>query len=194
MYKWLIVLAVSLAGCQSPVAKPPSSTSMPYTSQAAQLAAPPRPLVYTVPHLKLYTVPHLKRSSKIASTPIMPIKLEIPSIRLNTSVEPVGILANGQMGVPKSFDKAGILSPWTKPGEKGSAVISGHFDHYTGPAVFYKLRKLKAGDTIFVTDRSNKKLTFVISKVESFKTKEAPLDLIFTNAETSHLNLITCAG
>ncbi|USG65286.1 sortase [Brevibacillus ruminantium] len=121
-------------------------------------------------------------------------KIRIPAIRLQTAIEKVGVLANGQMGVPKSFDKVGILAPWTNPGELGSAVIAGHFDHYTGPAVFYRLRDLKAGDEIIVSDPKGSSLTFQVTRVESFKTSEAPVEEIFSQSKGAHLNLITCSG
>jgi LPXTG-site transpeptidase (sortase) family protein len=124
----------------------------------------------------------------------IPTKLDIPAANIHALVEPVSVLKNGNMGVPRAFDKVGILSPWTKPGENGNAVIAGHFDHYTGPAVFYNLRKLKQGDKIFVSDGKGKKLTFVVKKVESYKTPEAPLEQIFGKSSTPHLNLITCGG
>ncbi|GIP35067.1 class F sortase [Paenibacillus sp. J2TS4] len=125
---------------------------------------------------------------------IMPVRLEIPAIQIDANVIPVPILPNGQMGVPKQFDQVGILSPWTLPGEQGSAAISGHFDHYTGPAIFYGLKKLKPGDLIILSDSLEKKLTFTVQSVEVFKTSEAPLDRIFNTADKSYLNLITCAG
>ncbi|MCK9909903.1 class F sortase, partial [Microbacteriaceae bacterium K1510] len=100
--------------------------------------------------------------AKKIPAPIMPTRLQIPAIKLNAIVEPVGILSNGQMGVPKAFDRVGLLAPWTKPGEKGNAVIDGHFDHYTGPAVFYGLRRLKPGDQVIVTGKAGTKLIFAV--------------------------------
>ncbi|MBN6188856.1 class F sortase [Aneurinibacillus sp. BA2021] len=125
---------------------------------------------------------------------IMPTRMEIPSIKLVAPIEPVSLLANGQMGAPASFKKAGMLVPWTKPGEKGTAVIAGHFDHYTGPAIFYDLRKLKPGDQVFLYDKTDQKLVFTVKAVESFPTKEAPVEKIFSNTSAAQLNLITCDG
>lgn len=126
---------------------------------------------------------------------IMPVRLKIPTIGLNSVVEPVGVLQNGQMGVPTKYDRVGILTPWTKPGEKGNAVMAGHFDHYTGPAVFYGLRKLKPGDDIYVSNRSGTELRFRVSQVESYETAKAPLEQIFNQSgDIPQLNLITCAG
>lgn len=183
LYRWILPVILCCAGC--------SNTSMEQTRNQTQSSHPgvqAEPMLYTVPHLKMYTKPSLPPE------PIMPNLLEIPSIQLKATVEAVGLLPNGQMGVPKAFDKAGILAPWTKPGEKGNAVIAGHFDHYTGPAIFYQLRKLKPGDKIVVSKGANKRVTFMVRKVESFKTEEAPLEQIFGKSDKPHLNLITCSG
>lgn len=125
---------------------------------------------------------------------ILPKRITIPVIKLDALVEPVGVLENGQMDVPKNFDRVGILSPWTKPGMMGNAVIAGHFDHYTGPAVFYHIRKLKPGDQIFVSDEHHKKLTFRVKKVESYLASQAPIDTIFGDTQQAQLNLITSQG
>ncbi|WP_019121343.1 class F sortase [Brevibacillus massiliensis] len=125
---------------------------------------------------------------------ITPARLQIPSIKLNAPVEPVGVLKNGQMGVPKAFDRVGILMPWTKPGENGSAVIAGHLDHYTGPAVFYGLKKLKPQDKVIVSDKNGRKLNFVVKSVEFFPPAKAPRQRVFGESDTPRLNLITCAG
>ncbi|PZE21722.1 class F sortase [Paenibacillus xerothermodurans] len=125
---------------------------------------------------------------------ILPDRLRIPAIKLNAPVEPVGVLANGSMGVPADDRKAGILSPWTRPGQKGNAVISGHLDNRTGPAVFFYLKRLSPGDRVFVSDVRGREFTFVVKSVEAFKTAESPLERIFGPADTPNLNMITCTG
>lgn len=147
------------------------------------------------PHLLYGPFLQAKRpTARPLASGIMPKWLNIPAIHLETVVEPVGVLPNGQMDVPKAFDRVGILAPWTKPGMRGSAVIAGHFDHYTGPAVFYHLRKLQPGDHVLVRDESGKTLTFEVTKVESFPADQAPIEQIFGDSDQSQLNLITCAG
>ncbi|CCF15802.1 sortase family protein [Brevibacillus laterosporus GI-9] len=131
---------------------------------------------------------------KPVTASFIPNRLQIPSIGLDTTIETVGITVEGNMDVPKAFDKVGILSPWTKPGEKGNAVIAGHFDHYTGPAIFYHLKKLKHGDHVIVSDSNDHRLIYAVKEVTTFKTKEAPLERIFGESNTSNLNLVTCSG
>lgn len=86
-------------------------------------------------------MPPAASQTKSGNSGIMPARLRIPSLKIDAIVEPVHVLENGAMGVPENFDRVGILVPWTKPGDKGNAVISGHVDHKTGPAVFFLSEK-----------------------------------------------------
>jgi LPXTG-site transpeptidase (sortase) family protein len=125
---------------------------------------------------------------------LIPARLQIPAIGLDTTVEKVGILENGQMGVPKSYDNVGWFEPGYALGQAGNAVLAGHLDHYTGPAIFFNLKKLKPGDQVIVSDQEGKTLTFVVTRVENYKTEQSPIEQIFGPAAKPHLNLITCAG
>jgi LPXTG-site transpeptidase (sortase) family protein len=132
--------------------------------------------------------------STVALTGIIPNRLQIPSIGLDVPVVEVGVLENGQMGVPKNYHQAGVFVPWTKPGEIGSSVIAGHLDHKTGPAVFFNLKRLTPSDSVVVLDAKGNKREFVVSSIERFKTEEAPLERIFQSDDGAHLNLVTCTG
>jgi LPXTG-site transpeptidase (sortase) family protein len=124
---------------------------------------------------------------------LVPKQLEIPTIHLKARVEKVGRLPSGAMDVPKAFDRVGLLYPAYLPGENGNAVIDGHVDHYTGPAIFFYLKRLKPGDKVIVSEE-NKSLIFIVKSVEAFNTGEAPLHRIFGPAHRPRLNLITCTG
>lgn len=123
-----------------------------------------------------------------------PVQLQIPKIKVDTAIEQVGVLDNGQMGVPKDENQVGWFEPGVKPGSKGNAVIAGHVDSKTGPAVFYELDQLKTGDDVTIIDENGNTLTFRVTKTESYDTKNAPIEDIFGATSSRHLNLITCSG
>ncbi len=183
-----------ISGCTHHTQPPAAQPSAVEEHSVSQISEPPIVSV-NLPQVQYGpAIPEKKQLPPPLVNGITPKKLQIPAIHLSTLIEPVGVLQNGQMDVPKAFDRVGILAPWTKPGMKGSAVIAGHFDHYTGPAVFYNLRKLQPGDHIQVSDEAGKVLTFQVNRVESFPASEAPIDQIFEQKEGAHLNLITCSG
>ncbi|MDM5314715.1 class F sortase [Fictibacillus sp. b24] len=125
---------------------------------------------------------------------ITPSAIEIPALNINTEIEKVGTLKNGQMGVPKGMDTVGWFGDGAKPGSPGNAVIAGHVDSKTGPAVFYKLEDLEKGDEVIVKNKDGKTLTFEVTGKEKYDRKNAPVDKIFDYSYGSKLNLITCTG
>lgn len=125
---------------------------------------------------------------------ITPSTIEIPAIGVKANIEQVGILENGQMGVPEEINNVGWFEPGVKPGGKGSAVLAGHVDSKTGPAIFFDLNKLKQGDEIIVKDQDGTALTFTVKKQESYGRTSAPIEDIFQTSEGQNLNLITCSG
>lgn len=126
--------------------------------------------------------------------PFMPTELIIPAIKVKANIEPVGVLDNGQMDVPKQTEVVGILHPGVIAGEQGNMVMDGHVDSYSGPAVFFNLKKLKPGDPIIVRDMNREKLTYIVQSVESYPTSDAPVDRVFGETDERMLNLVTCSG
>ncbi|TCI44273.1 MULTISPECIES: class F sortase [unclassified Exiguobacterium] len=125
---------------------------------------------------------------------VTPVQIQIPSINVDTAIEQVGVLDNGQMGVPVDENQVGWFEPGVKPGSKGNAVVAGHVDSKTGPAVFYELDQLKTGDDVTIIDENGNTLRFRVTKTESYDTKNAPIDEIFGTTSNRNLNLITCSG
>jgi len=125
---------------------------------------------------------------------IIPIKVSIPSINVSADIEKVGLLDNGQMGVPEKFEQVGWYKEGILPGEQGNAVLAGHVDSKTGPAIFYHLHKLEVGDEVHVMNEDGEKLTFIVYDKKSFDTESAPVEKIFGYSYRSNLNLITCTG
>ncbi|WJY27373.1 class F sortase [Sporosarcina trichiuri] len=125
---------------------------------------------------------------------IVPASIEIPELGIRTDIESVGTLPNGQMGVPQDVNHVGWFEPGTLPGSQGSAVMAGHIDSLTGPAIFYKLNKLKQGDEVIVTGENGEQMTFSVTRSETYPRDAAPIQDIFGFSYGSRLNLITCMG
>lgn len=125
---------------------------------------------------------------------IIPSHIHIPSIGVDAPVEDVGILDNGQMGVPEDPQASGWFEPGTQPGSRGNAVIAGHVDSRTGPAVFYDLKKLQKGDEIKIQDEEGDEKVYIVEKLESYPMEDSPIEKIFGSTNEKRLNLITCTG
>lgn len=124
-----------------------------------------------------------------------PVKLSIPKLHIDTTIEEVQNDQTGAMDVPKKAGNVGWYSLGIMPGAKGNAVIAGHLDTPTGaPAVFYTLSDLEIGDEINVIDENNNTLTFVVEKKEAYPTDNFPIQTVFGGSPDNMLNLITCDG
>lgn len=131
-------------------------------------------------------------------TPVLlskPVTLAIPKLGIKTQIEYVGNDAKGNMDVPKNDMHVAWYEPGFLPGAKGNAVLAGHFDKKSGgPAVFYNLNQLQAGDAIVVTDENRKELTFVVMEKHTYPVTHFPVEEVFGSSNEKYLNLITCGG
>ncbi len=121
------------------------------------------------------------------------MRLMIPSINVNTSIQYLGVTPKGEMDVPSNTVDVGWFKLGSRPGEKGSAVISGHFDGKNGEAgVFTNLNKLRKGDNIYIQDDKGRYISFIVRESRTYDPGYA--EEVFSVNDTAHLNLITCDG
>jgi sortase (surface protein transpeptidase) len=129
-----------------------------------------------------------------AASPQLPALLLIPKIHVRAEIESVGTDSQGRMDVPSVPEHVAWYNKGVLPGEAGNAVIDGHVDSYTGPAVFFELRKLSAGDDITVSYGDGREQHFTVTRVASYPYNNFPLQEVFGPSDKKQLNLITCSG
>jgi sortase (surface protein transpeptidase) len=126
-----------------------------------------------------------------------PVRLEIPAIGVDSYIETVGLTPDQAMDVPKEWANTGWYELGYRPGELGNAVIAGHLDSSTGgPAVFWDLHMLQAGDEVVVSYENGDRYTFIVQSGELFDhdANGPVIESIFGKSLTPDLNLITCDG
>lgn len=124
---------------------------------------------------------------------IIPTHLSIPSIGVDAFVEQVGLTADRAVDVPKQWDDAAWYDQGYQPGADGNAVIVGHLDSTTGPAVFWNVGKLAKGDEVIVDDGSTT-LRFRVQEVDRYPADNSPMTQVYGPSDVPRLNLVTCAG
>jgi len=125
----------------------------------------------------------------------LPVRVIIPSIGVDASIEQVGVTAEGLMANPADPWNTGWYAPGTRPGRAGNAAIAGHVDYRgIGPVVFWDLNKLAVGAEVLVVTDAGQTLRFIVRGSEYYAPDNAPLMDIFGPASTMNLNLITCSG
>lgn len=97
------------------------------------------------------------------------------------------------MAVPSNIVDVGWFNLGPRPGEKGSAVIAGHFDGENGEAgVFANLDNLKVGDKLYIEDDKGTTTSFMVRESRMYNPGYA--DDVFSSSDGAHLNLVTCDG
>lgn len=129
-------------------------------------------------------------------TPIgIPNRIEIPRLSISANVIALGVTPVYDLEVPRDAATVGWFTDSPRPGEKGIALINGHYDTSTGkPAIFYELKNLSIGDEIIVFTAKSDRLVFKIEKVSSEPEKTYSFDDIYGKSDESELRLITCSG
>jgi len=125
----------------------------------------------------------------------LPVRLKISKINVNSSVGYVGVTSSGAMDVPKGPDTVAWFELGVRPGEIGSAVISGHYGWKNNiPAVFDNLSKLKKGDLITTEDEKGIVTNFVVQELKAYGENDNATNVFGSSDGLAHLNLITCEG
>jgi len=124
----------------------------------------------------------------------VPVRIQIPAIGVDATVQPVGLTGDGAMGVPDNLSDVSWYQQGVKPGQAGQAVIAGHTSSRGWvSAVFDDLDKLKAGDQIIIVDDLGNKISFAVRESRIYNADANPAE-IYAGSSEAHLNLITCTG
>jgi sortase A len=150
---------------------------------------------YTLVHASLYAPDAEVAGPYVAATSTDPVRLIIPALNINANVQDVGLTVAGAMGTPNNFTDVAWYKLGPEPGQLGSAVIDGHVDNGLSLAgVFKHLVDIKVGDDVYVQEKDDSKLHFIVTDIESYPYQDAPSPQIFTQTDAARLNLITCEG
>ena len=124
-----------------------------------------------------------------------PSRLIIPKINLDTTfVPPLELNADQSISVPDSYTEVGWYTYGATPGEIGPSVILGHVDSYDGPAVFFKLGQLEAGDEVMVEREDGTTAIFIVESKERIPQDNFPTEKVYGQINHAGLRLVTCTG
>lgn len=128
--------------------------------------------------------------------PSPPTRITIPEIGVNAPM--TGLTTDQQHTLspppPDNKNLAGWYQDGPTPGSTGTAVIVGHLDTYTGPAVFYRIGQLHKQNTFDVLRQDGRTAVFTVDAVEQYEKSDFPSQKVYRQATRPELRLITCAG
>ncbi|QJT00201.1 class F sortase [Streptomyces asoensis] len=125
-----------------------------------------------------------------------PVRLFIPKIAVDAPFVDLAITPTGQLEPPpaKDVNLVGWHAKGASPGETGTAIIAGHVDTKTSPAVFAGLSALAKGDGFQVLRADGSKASFRVDSVETFEKADFPSERVYSDTSEAQVRLITCAG
>ena len=126
--------------------------------------------------------------------PSRPVRIEISSIGVDAPIIGLGLNPDRTLEVPTDYGDAGWWTGGPRPGERGPAVIAGHVDSRTGPAVFFRIGELQPGAKIVVVGRDGTRARFSVLGSERYPKARFPTARVYGGTRAATLRLITCSG
>ena len=123
-------------------------------------------------------------------------RVAIPALRVSAPAIPLGLGKDGWIEAPPPADPnlTGWYAGAPAPGERGTAVIVGHVDNFSGPAVFYGLGALKKGDTVRVTRKDGRTAVFTVYGIQVYDQRHFPSQKVYGSTGRPELRVLTCGG
>jgi sortase (surface protein transpeptidase) len=147
-----------------------------------------------VPHGSWAAAPEAAAPQSSSAPVALPVSLTIPAIGVSTRLVQLGLTTTGTLQVPASTAVAGWYTGSPRPGQTGAAVIAGHVDSQTGPAVFFRLRLLQPGQLVYVRRADGSLAVFQVTSVQTYLKAQFPTAAVYAAQPDAQLRLITCGG
>ncbi len=198
----LLLLLLLVSGCAvgsgggeaiPPGPNPPSASAPAATSTAPTVPSAPRtPEVGRKPAVPQYraTVPPVARERPA------PARFAAASIGVDLPVVRTGVTDEGLMQLPESNREVAWYGYGSRPGDpEGTTVLAAHVDtRAEGLGPFARLRELRRGAALSVTDADGRTRAYTVTSVEDVPKSKIPLDQLFRQDGPPGLTVLTCGG
>ncbi|KIF71839.1 peptidase C60 [Streptomyces sp. AcH 505] len=128
--------------------------------------------------------------------PSAPKKVAVPGIMIEAPVMRLSLARDGRLGTPPMSKPrwVGWYAAGPSPGERGTAVVVGHRDTTTGPAIFLNLNALHPGDLVKVRRADHRTAVFTVDSVKTYTRGSFPNRQVYGDTGRAELRLLTCGG
>ncbi|MFH9013819.1 class F sortase [Streptomyces sp. NPDC017943] len=128
----------------------------------------------------------------------VPQRVDIPGLGVQAPVVARGLDARGALD-PPPFDQPGVVGWYAggaAPGARGTALMVGHVDTDSRPAVFFRLSAMRPGQTIRVVRADARVAEFTVESVQVLTRDRFDAHQAYGSRESgrAELRLITCGG
>jgi len=163
-------------------------------------SAPPQPSAWDAVPATAAAAPSGSGSPSGTAQPAMPsstpVRIRIPSIGVDAPVTGERLGPGRRLSVPSDTDRnlAGWFQDGPAPGTAGNAIMLGHVDTFSGPAVFYNLGSLHKGQEVDVTRNDHSTAVFSVDAIAVYAKDDFPSQKVYGPTNRPELRLITCGG
>ncbi|MFD9811911.1 class F sortase [Streptomyces sp. NPDC059080] len=144
-------------------------------------------------------------TSPLAATPAVtrplarsePVRVRMAAAGVDTGpLLRLGLRSDGSVQVPSvtQADRMGWYAGAVTPGERGPAVLIGHFDTVEGPAVLRDISRTRPGDTILVDRADGTRAEFTVRELQQIPKSHFPTERVYGDTSTAALRVVTCGG
>jgi hypothetical protein len=136
------------------------------------------------------------RARAADATSSQPVRVRLPSLRIDVPVAAVGIDArHGVLAIPAALHRTGWWRDGSAPGEgTGAVLIAGHVDSaHGGPGAFFQLRHAATGQPVEVTTTGGRTYSYRITSVRTYAKAALPTS-VYSRLGPARLVLVTCGG
>ena len=133
-------------------------------------------------------------STASLARPSPPVAISIARLGLRAAITNIGTTGVGTLAVPEDPHKVGWWHRGVAPGHAGPAVLVGHKDSRTGPAVFYGLGDLVVGDEVVVDSADGRSTRFAVTRLQQVRRDDFPTKEVYGPTRVPELRLLTCGG
>jgi uncharacterized protein DUF4397/sortase family protein len=130
----------------------------------------------------------------LAAVRPVPVELAIARIGVHARIGALHLNRASALVPPANPAAVGWYAEGILPGQPGPAVLAGHVDGPGGPAVFWRLGLLRAGDGVAVRTAAGTVLHYRVLTVKRYPKGAFPAGAVYAATPDSELRLITCGG
>ncbi|MFF7393803.1 class F sortase [Streptomyces scabiei] len=138
-----------------------------------------------------------RKPARPRTLPPSPAKtVTIPYLGIEAPVTALRLDAGRRLPAPPD-DKPKLVGWYAEgpaPGGPGTAVVVGHKDTRTGPAVFAALDVIKPGRLVEVLRADGRTAVYTVDAVKSYEKDRFPSKKVYGHRGRPELRLITCGG
>ncbi|MDX2914160.1 class F sortase [Streptomyces griseiscabiei] len=167
------------------------------TGPAPVTPAAPKPAAESVRPAPTPEPAEPKSPARPRTLPPSPARtVSVPYLGIEAPVTGLRLDARRRLPAPPD-DKPKLVGWYTEgpaPGGPGTAVVVGHRDTRTGPAVFAALDVIKPGRVVEVLRADGRTAVYTVDAVKSYEKDRFPSKEVYGHRARPELRLITCGG